>query len=188
MGLPCVSVRGRKAPRAPRMIPEEIVRFLDHASVGFAASRDAHLTPQVHFVLGWIVGDDRQRVTCLFPKTNSNILIASLENNGEFALTVLGSTAGPKASRPPKPDVDFHECYQLKGTYLSSRPADAEDRGRQETYRAALLASCLEVGYPEALSRPLTQGFAHAPAVAITFRAEEVYQQTPGPDAGTRLA
>ena len=43
-------------------------------------------------------------------------------------------------------------------------------------------------GYPEAIARPLTMGLAYTPGVAITFRAEEVFLQTPGPGAGTLLS
>jgi hypothetical protein len=81
-----------------------------------------------------------------------------------------------------------HEAYQLKGTYLSSRPTDETDHAQQERYRAALFQSGLEAGYPESLARPFCLGFAGGSGVAITFRADEVYLQTPGPGAGTRLA
>ena len=41
---------------------------------------------------------------------------------------------------------------------------------------------------PEEIAWALTQGFAYVPSVAVTFRAEEVFLQTPGPGAGTRLS
>ena len=34
----------------------------------------------------------------------------------------------------------------------------------------------------------MTLGLAYTPGVAITFRADEVFLQTPGPGAGTLLA
>ena len=71
---------------------------------------------------------------------------------------------------------------------LFRSPTDATDLARQEAYRKALLADALGAGYPEEIARPLTQGFAYTPSVAITFRADEVFLQTPGPDAGSPLS
>jgi hypothetical protein len=51
-----------------------------------------------------------------------------------------------------------------------------------------MLESAAEAGYPPAIARPLVLGLAYTPAVAITFRAREVFLQTPGPGAGTLLS
>jgi hypothetical protein len=155
------------------MIPDRVIEFIQGPVFMQLGTRDAALRPAHAFIVGARVHDDRQTVTVLVPTARADRTLRNLADNGRVACA-CGHVS--------------HESYQLKGTYLSSRPADAEDQARQETFRAALLASALEAGYPEAVARPLTQGFAYAPAVAITFRAEEVYQQTPGPDAGNRLA
>ena len=42
-----------------------------------------------------------------------------------------------------------------------------------------------KAGFPEEIAWAFTQGFAYVPGVAVTFRAEEVFLQTPGPGAGT---
>jgi hypothetical protein len=46
----------------------------------------------------------------------------------------------------------------------------------------------LQAGYPEQIARPLVLGMTYQPAVAITFHAEEVFLQTPGPDAGKKIS
>lgn len=155
------------------MIPERVIAFLHGPVFVQIGTRDAGLRPCHASVVGTRVHDDRETVTVLVPTARADRTLQNLAGNGRVAVA-----AGHVS----------HESYQLKGTYLSSRPADQADRARQEALRAALLASALEAGYPEPLARPFTLGFAYTPAVAITFRAEEVYQQTPGPDAGTRLA
>ena len=66
------------------------------------------------------------------------------------------------------------------------RPTD-EDVARQEAYRSKLLAAARQA-YPEEIARPFALGTAYVPGVAITFRVDEVFLQTPGPGAGTRLA
>jgi hypothetical protein len=112
-------------------------------------------------------------VTVFVPTPRAERVLRDLTANGRIALGF---------------SLASHEAYQLKGRYVSSRPLDDADRARQEAYRATLMASALEAGYPEAIARPLTLGFAYTPGVAITFRAEEVFLQTPGPGAGTLLS
>lgn len=155
------------------MIPDQVVALLEGAAFIQIGTRDAALRPTHTFVVGARVHEDRETVTVLVPSARADRVMRDLEDNGRVAVSCGHAS---------------HESYQLKGTYLSFRPADDADRARQEAARAALLASALAAGYPDALARPFVLGFAYTPALAITFHAEEVYQQTPGPDAGTRLA
>src|SRR5262249_52320696 len=71
---------------------------------------------------------------------------------------------------------------------ISSRPTDAKERAVQEIYRSKLLSAMLQAGYPEQIAKPLVLGFAYQPGVAITFRVEEIFLQTPGPAAGKKIS
>jgi hypothetical protein len=154
-------------------IPERIVELIHGPAFMQIATRDASLRPAHAWVVGGRVGDDRETVTVFVPAAAANRNLENLGANGRIALGVALAT---------------HEAYQLKGTYVSHRVADADDLAVQERYRAALFASALAAGYPEDIARPFTLGFAYTPAVAITFRAEQVFRQTPGPDAGAALS
>lgn len=69
--------------------------------------------------------------------------------------TIWSATDGSRsASR-----LATHEAYQLKGTYISSRPTTDEDLARHEKYRA-LFASTLAAEYPEVIARLFTLVFA----------------------------
>jgi hypothetical protein len=155
------------------VIPDRVVELLHGPAYMQIGTRDDGLRPSHIFAAGAVVHDDRQTVTVFVPTARSVHVLRDLTGNGRIALGV---------------SLASHEAYQLKGTYISSRPTNDAERARQEVYRAALLASALEAGYPEAIARPMTQGFAYTPGVAITFRAEEVFLQTPGPGAGTLLS
>jgi hypothetical protein len=155
------------------MIPDRVVEILHGPAFMQIGTRDEALRPAHTFAVGAVVHDDRRTVTVFVPVARSARVLRDLKENGRIALGIT---------------LASHEAYQLKGTYVSSRPTDDAERARQEAYRAALLVSTLEAGYPEAIARPLTQGMAYTPGVAITFRAEEVYLQTPGPGAGTLLS
>jgi len=155
------------------VIPDRVIEVLHGPAFMQIGTRDGDLRPAHTTVVGAVVHEDRETVTVFVPAAYSGRLLSDLENNGRVALG-----AG----------LASHEAYQLKGTYVSSRPTDSKDLARQEAYRAALLAHAIESGYPAEIARPLTLGFAYSPGVAITFRAEEIFLQTPGPGAGNRMA
>jgi hypothetical protein len=155
------------------MIPDRVVEVLHGPAFMQIGTRDEALRPAHTFAVGAMVHEDRRTVTVFVPAARSGRVLRDLTENGRIALGVA---------------LASHEAYQLKGTYLSSRPTDDADRARQEVYRSALLASALAAGFPDAIARPLTLGLAHTPGVAITFRAAEIFLQTPGPGAGTLLS
>lgn len=155
------------------MIPDRVVEVLHGPAWVQIGTRDEALRPAHVFAVGAVVHDDRQTVTVFVPAARSERVLRDLRANGRIALGLA---------------LASHEAYQLKGAYVSSRPTDDADRARQEAHRAALLASALEAGYPDSIARPLALGIAYTPGVAITFRAEEVFLQTPGPGAGTVLS
>jgi hypothetical protein len=155
------------------VIPDRVIEVLHGPAYMQIGTRDAALRPSHTVAVGAVVHDDRETVTVFVPTVRARRILADLESNGRVALGIA---------------LVSHEAYQLKGSYLSTRPTDASDLARQETYRKALLDDALGVGYPDEIARPLTQGFAYTPGTAITFRAEQVFLQTPGPGAGTPLA
>src|SRR5947209_17238295 len=81
-------------------------------------TRDAHLRPAHAWVIGAVVHADRQTVTFFVPESRSARVLSDLQDNGRVALG-LGLAS--------------HEAYQLKGTYVSSRPTGAEDIDRKST-------------------------------------------------------
>ena len=154
------------------MIPENIVEFLHGSPLVSVGTRDEVLRPAHTWVSGILVDADRVRVTCFVQEEAEVRIRPHLEGNGRIALDASDPT---------------HETYQLKGRYLDRRPADGKDRAVQDLHRSKIIAQMLRCGYPEPVARVLVLGFRHLPAVAITFRVEEIYLQTPGPNAGTRL-
>ena len=154
------------------MIPDRVVEVLSGPAIMFAGTRDAGLRGAHTVAVGAVVHDDRRTVTFFVPESRSARLLSDLRDNARVAFG-FGWVS--------------HEAYQLKGTYLSSRPTTDEDLARQEGYRTKLLAALRQV-FPEEIARPLVLGAAYHPGVAVTFRVDEVFLQTPGPGAGTKMA
>jgi hypothetical protein len=154
------------------MIPDRVIEVLHGPSWVYIGSRDAALRPVHTIAVGGMVHDDRRTVTVFVPEARAQRVLRDLAQNGQIAVCVA---------------LASHEAYQLKGTYVSSRPTDDADRARQEARRSALMEDAVEAGFPPEIARPLALGLAYTPGVAITFRTAEVFLQTPGPGAGTPL-
>ena len=154
------------------MIPGKLVRFLEqYANVAFAGVRDRHLVPFGHRVSGWRVGPDPGTITVLFPEDSLARLVESLQHNGELAVTLEESPS--------------HETYQFKGSYLRHRAAEDGDFEVVERVRRRWVKS-LKSLFPDGVESVMNAFFS-PPALAVDFEVHEIYLQTPGPGAGTRL-
>jgi len=153
-------------------IPGRILRFLEqHANVAFAGTRDRDLVPYGHRASGWLVEPGGQSMTAFVPEHSTAQLVESLQDNGEFALTVE--------------EFPSHETYQFKGRYLRHRSVQREDLQVVDRIRGRFVKSVRPI-YSEA-PEPLLHAFIQGPALAVEFEVHEIFVQTPGPGAGARL-
>ena len=154
------------------MIPGKLVRFLEHhANVAFAGTRDRDLVPFGHRVSGWRVGADHRTITFLFPDEFRARLLESLQQNGELAVTLE--------------EFPSHETYQFKGRFVRHREIQDADLENVDRIRQRFVKS-LRPMYPHAPEDAL-KGFVSPPSLAVDFEVLEIFLQTPGPGAGTRL-
>ena len=154
------------------MIPGKIVRFLEqYANVAFAGTRDRDLEPGGHRVCGWRIGADQRTMTALVPQEFTSGLVESLQENGQLAVTVE--------------EFPSHETYQFKGRYLRNRGVLPDDVEVVTRIRRRFVRSVRPI-FPGAPEEAL-QAFVSAPALAVEFEVREIFLQTPGPGAGTRL-
>lgn len=153
------------------MIPGKIVRFLEqYANVAFVGTRDRDLVPFGHRVSGWSVGADQRTMTILVPDEFLPRLVESLHHNGELAVTV---EAFPS-----------HETYQFKGSYRHHRGVQDGDVEIADRIRRRFVKTIRPMSHE---SEDALHAFVSPPALAVEFEVLEVYLQTPGPGAGTRL-
>ena len=154
------------------MIPGKIVRFLEqYANLAFGGTRDRDLLPLGHRVSGWRVGADGRSLTTFLAPDYSDRLIASLEENGQFAVTIE--------------EYPSHETYQFKGLYRRHRPVQPDEFEIVDRIRERFVRSVRPL-FVEAPEEPLKASIS-IPSLAVEFEVLEVYLQTPGPGAGTRL-
>jgi hypothetical protein len=152
-------------------IPGRILRFLDTASAALAGTRDKSLVPRVHRVSSWMVEPDGQTMGCSIAEVYMGRLIDNLDDNGRFVVTILQPVS--------------HETYQFKGEYIDSRTVSANDLKVSEQIRGRFVEE-MKIKNPTA-PEAVTEAYNVKPSVVVRFRVEEIFVQTPGPGAGTRL-
>ena len=153
------------------MIPGKILNFLENlGTIAVSGTRDANLRPHVHYVSGWDVEPDKRTIRCSIHQAYSDQLISSLEDNGQFALTVE--------------QIGSHETYQFKGSYVGSDQPTSADFAAHQRMRDRFAKAVNQVfGLPADLGRAYISG----PSLVIRFSVREIFLQTPGPGAGQRV-
>lgn len=152
------------------MLDADLVGFV-HSGVAVAvATRDESLVPA--FTRGWgpaVSSDGRSLTLCVIAARGSQTR-ANLETNGAIALGF---------SPPP-----IARAVQLKGIAVSVGEPDAAALARAERHLDAFCAEAAKVGHPAELPRRL---FQRAELVAVTLSVDQVFDQSPGPNAGQAL-
>lgn len=113
--------------------------------------------------------DQLKTLTVYVPMATSRDVVTNIAATKRLAVV---------ATYPPD-----HSAIQLKGTTTAVRLA-SDDEAEFLRYRIDRFADILNViGIPRQVTRSIT----HWPAFAIEMKVEEVFDQTPGPNAGTVL-
>jgi hypothetical protein len=148
------------------LIPDELVAFLESGLSIVAATRDGDLQPDGAAALAVRVHEDRTAVTVFFNPEAADRMLRNLKSHPQIAL-----------------DLDLpttHRACQVKGLYVASRTARAEERPEIERQVEGFAADLQAIGIP----RAMTAGLKTWPCTALEVRVTELYEQTPGPGAG----
>ncbi|HET7706474.1 MAG TPA: hypothetical protein VFM36_10335 [Thermoanaerobaculia bacterium] len=113
--------------------------------------------------------DGFQTVTVYVPVATSREMIANVASTRRMALSV---------SHP----LDY-DTVQLKGTTTGVRLARDDEQAFVETRLLEFADVLSEIG----LARKFTRAITHWPAFAIDMKVENVFDQTPGPKAGSPM-
>jgi hypothetical protein len=113
--------------------------------------------------------DDLATATVYVPIATSRDTLANVATTRRMAVVV---------TRPVE-----HMSIQLKGTGSTARLARDDEKAFVSSYLEGLADVLDRIGVP----RRVTRSFAYWPAFAIEMRVDQIFEQTPGPRAGTRL-
>ena len=114
-----------------------------------------------------VVHPDRDGVTVYLPVATAAETIANIASNGRVAVV---------SSQPVS-----HSTVQLKGRARRVRVAVEEEAGVVEAHFERLTDVLGSVGLPRGVSRTTSRW----PAFAVEVAVEAIFEQTPGPRAGT---
>ena len=151
-------------------IDAPLAAFLQEGLGIHLGTRNARLQPAGARVLAVRVEDDREHLIVYVPQVAAGRVLPDLESNGQAAV-VFG--------RP----IDERAC-QVKGVLAGVRNADETERPFVARQWDAYLTQLDQIGIP----RLIAAGWTTWPAVAIRLKTMAVFEQTPGPQAGTQLS
>lgn len=151
------------------MTTSRVHRCLEPGVSVLVGTVDPQGTPACCRAIAIASEDDLHTVTVYVPVATSQQIIQNVAMTRRLAVAAT--------------DVIEHCATQLKGTTTEARLARSSEASFIRT-RLDQFADVLDrIGVP----RRLTRSLAHWPAFAVTIEVEQVFEQTPGPKAGTLL-
>jgi hypothetical protein len=157
---------------SPALLPADLLAMMERGVSVIVGSRDAALRPSIMRAVGSHVAQGGRAITVFVARHQSRQLLQDIAATGHVAVVF---------SEPAT-----HRTVQVKATRASLRNATAADEPLLARYLASMEHEIQLVGFAPPLTRAM---LAHEPGevVAISFEPELAFDQTPGPNAGSRL-
>jgi hypothetical protein len=151
------------------LITAELAAFLEGPNSMMVATRDADFVPEIARVVFLRCAPEGDRIAIAIRAAEARTL-ENARANGRIAVS---------AER-----MASHKTMQVKGRMVGVRPLRDDERPDVERAFEAFVRSAEEVGMP----RRVIERVARWPLVELEIAVEELYDQSPGPGAGARLA
>lgn len=152
------------------MISPALTAFLEEGIAIHVGTRNASLVPSGARAIAVKVENGGTHLRVYVPASAWSPLLEDLHANGQG--TVL-------FGRP----IDDRSC-QVKGTFVDVRPVGEDERALVIGQWEGFVANLALIGIP----RKVFSAWTTWPVVAARFKVTALFEQTPGPAAGTPLA
>jgi hypothetical protein len=152
-----------------RALPADLADFLQSGVSILVGTRDSELRPAATRGMGASIDPECRTLTLYLPEATAERTLANLRDNGRIAMTFSRA-------------ID-HRSIQIKGKCTLIRAATAAERAVQGRYLELLIESFTLIGLPR---RELERA-TYWPSFAVEVAVGELYEQTPGPQAGSPL-
>lgn len=153
------------------MLSTQCANFIQRFTSMSVAARQGQNRPVVGRALGCRVSADRGRLAIFLSASRERQVLECLRDNGAIALTITRPTT--------------HETLQFKGSVLDIVPPSAEDKAAMAAYLQSFVDELVSIGYEAGFARAVLGGGEDS--VAVVFEPLAIFNQTPGPKAGTKL-
>jgi hypothetical protein len=151
------------------VVDADLAAFVRSGVATVVATCDEDLRPEITRAWGPDVSEDGCSVTLCVTALPGSETRTNLERDGAIAVNFTLPTT--------------YRSVQLKGSVLDVRDPSPEELARVERHVALFVEETEQVGLSAAGARQL----AERDLIAVTFAVRELYDQTPGPNAGERL-
>lgn len=152
------------------MIDRALAGFLEEGLSIHIGARDARLQPSGARAAAVTVEPDGSHLLVYVPDLGASRILPDLESNGQAAVGF---------GRP----TDDRAC-QVKGMVTAIRKATPDERPIITAQWQGFMRQLELVGIPP----DLALGWANWPALVVRLKVTAVFEQTPGPLAGTPIA
>lgn len=166
--------RSTAAPPRPTvaLTPEQAAFIQGSVSI-VAASTGADKVNQLSKVFGCRVSADGRSVTIVLSALQSGAVLADLRANRKLAVVFC------------RPSTD--QTLQIKTFDAEVVALARDDYSAMNEHTGRMIAEITPMGFSEAIARALFS-CSTSDAVAVRFSPAAVFDQTPGPNAGARVA
>jgi hypothetical protein len=164
-----------KPVRSSVSISAELKAFLESGVSVVVGTRDADLVPEITRAWGLLVSKDRKSVSLCVPLATSHKTLDNLAGNGQMAVCCSLPTS--------------YKTVQLKGQCIETADPSRADLAAVERHREAFGRLNQRIGFPSQRSESFWRRELETSPVLVKLRfvPEQIFDQTPGPDAGSPL-
>jgi hypothetical protein len=162
-------------PRSSVPISAELKAFLESGVSVVMGTRDADLVPEATRVWGVLVSKDRKTISVCAALATSHKALDNLADNGQITVSCSFPTS--------------YKTVQLKGQYIERTNPSRTDLAAVERHRAAFGRLNESLGLPRERTETFWRNELETSPVLVKLRfaPQKVFDQTPGPDAGSPL-
>jgi hypothetical protein len=150
-------------------VDDDVLELLALGVATIVASRDEELRPEIARGWGISVSPGRSEATLCIEAPQGSTMRSNLEHNGAIAVTCSLPTS--------------YRTIQLKGEAYDLREPTPQQLADVERHADAFAREAEQVGLPTGAGLRLVD----PQLTAVAFSVRELYDQTPGPTAGSPL-
>ena len=164
-----------KRAKSPVPIRAELKAFLESGVSAVVGTRDEGLVPEITRAWGLLVSRDGKSISLCIPLATSQKTLDNLAGNGQLAVCCSLPTS--------------YKTVQLKGQCIGTADPGRADLAAVERHREAFGRLNLRIGFPRQHTETFWRRELETSSVLVKLRfvPEQVFDQTPGPEAGSPL-
>ena len=164
-----------KRAKSSVSISAELKAFLESGVSVVVGTRDADFVPEITRAWGLLVSKDRKSISLCVPLATSHKTLDNLAGNGQMTVCCSLPTS--------------YKTVQLKGQCIETADPNRADLAAVERHREAFGRLNERIGFPRQRTETFWRRELETSPVLVKLRfvPEQIFDQTPGPDAGSPL-